>query len=106
MGILASLNKCKGKEERGSDVYNIWIGSWPKGTTPMMLIGGFYVFIQLVNEHNIDDDEPPWFVVIFLFFFLGVVDDGELPWFIVIYLFFFIKCRDDGELRSLSSFLS
>jgi hypothetical protein len=34
------------------------------------------MFIQFVNGHNIDDGEPPWLVVIFLFFFLGVVDDN------------------------------
>ncbi len=39
VGMLAPPNKCKGKEERGNEVYNIWISSWPKGTTPMMLVG-------------------------------------------------------------------
>jgi hypothetical protein len=27
-GDVNTLDKCKGKEERGSEVYNIWIGSW------------------------------------------------------------------------------
>jgi hypothetical protein len=44
-------------------------------------------FIQFVNGHSIDDGEPPWLIVISLFF-LGVVDDDELPWLVVIYLFF------------------
>jgi len=57
--MSAPPNKCKGKEERGSEVYNIWIGSWPKGTTLVMLVGMFCVFIQFVNGHNIDDNKPP-----------------------------------------------
>jgi hypothetical protein len=92
VGMSTLPNKCKGKEERGSEVYNIWIGSWPKGTTPMMLVGIFCVFIQFVNGHSTDDDEPPWLVIIFLFFFSSVANDDELPWFVVIYLFCFIKC--------------
>jgi hypothetical protein len=36
-GDVTTPYKCKGKEERGSEVYNIKIGSWPKGTTPVMV---------------------------------------------------------------------
>ncbi len=73
VGMSPPPNKCKGKEEKGSDVYNIWINSWSKGTTPMMLVGVFLCvleihFIQFVNGHNIDDGEPPWFIIIFNFF--------------------------------------
>jgi hypothetical protein len=39
------LNKYKGKEKKGNEIYNIWIGSWPKGTTLLMLVGFFCVFI-------------------------------------------------------------
>jgi len=49
-------------------------------------------FIQFVNGHSIDDDEPPWLIVISLIFLLSVIDDGKPPWLIVIYLFFFIRC--------------
>ncbi len=60
VGMSPPLNKCKGKEERGSEVYNIWIGSWPKGTTPVMLDVVFSVleihFIQFVNGHSIVDN--------------------------------------------------
>jgi len=34
-------------------------------------------FIQFVNEHNIDDGEPPWLVIIL--FFLGVTMTTNLP---------------------------
>jgi hypothetical protein len=46
-----------------------------------------HLFVFPLSVAN--DGEPPWFVVISLFFFLGVKDDGEPPWFIVISLFFF-----------------
>ncbi len=39
VGMSPPPNKCKGKEEKGSEVYNIWTGSWPKRTTPVMLVG-------------------------------------------------------------------
>jgi len=62
----------------------------------------------------IDYDEPPWLVVISLFFsssvegddelggsssfvFSSVADDNELPWLIVISLFFFSNVPHDGE---------
>jgi hypothetical protein len=62
--------------------------------------------IQFVNGHSTDDDEPPWLIVISLFFFLGVANDDELPWLIVIYLFFLSSVVDDDEPGGLSSFLS
>jgi hypothetical protein len=37
-GMSPPLDKCKGKEERGCVVYNIWTSSWPKGTTPLMFV--------------------------------------------------------------------
>jgi hypothetical protein len=43
MGMSPSPNKCKGKEERDYVVYTIWTSSWPKGTTPVMLVIFFYV---------------------------------------------------------------
>jgi hypothetical protein len=43
VGMSPPLDKCKGKEEKGSEVYNIWTGSWPKGTTPVMLVRVSYV---------------------------------------------------------------
>jgi hypothetical protein len=77
--MLAPPNKCKGKEERGNEVYIIWIGSLPKGTTLVMLVGIFCVFIQFANGHSTDDGEPPWLVIISLFFSSCVVNDGEIP---------------------------
>jgi hypothetical protein len=48
MGISPPLDKYKGKEERGSEVYNIWTGSRPKGTTPMMLLKVSYVCCKFI----------------------------------------------------------
>jgi hypothetical protein len=57
MGMSPPPGKCKGKEERGNEVYNIWIGSWPKGTTPVMLAGVLKIhFIQFVNGHSTVDN--------------------------------------------------
>jgi hypothetical protein len=64
------------------------------------------VFIQFVNGHSVNDDEPPWLVAISLFFFSGVTDDYELPWLVVIYLFFLSSVVDDSKPGGLSSFLS
>jgi hypothetical protein len=52
--------KCKGKEERGCVVYNIWTSSWPKKTTPVMLVRVFLCvleifFNQFLNGHNTFD---------------------------------------------------
>ncbi len=43
VGMCTPPNKCKSKEGNNNEVYTIWIGSWPKGTTPMMLARIFYV---------------------------------------------------------------
>jgi hypothetical protein len=58
-GDVSTPNKCKGKEEKGSEVYNIWIGSWPKRITSDVGWNFLCVFIQFVNGHFIDDSEPP-----------------------------------------------
>jgi len=58
--------------------------------------------MQLVSSHlkkNLGDDNEPGasqFIIIFCIF-LSVVDDGEPPWLIIISLFFFSGVADDGE---------
>jgi hypothetical protein len=39
VGMSPPSDKCKGKEEKNSEVYSIWTCSWPKGTTLVMLVG-------------------------------------------------------------------
>jgi hypothetical protein len=64
------------------------------------------MFIQFVNGHNTDDGEPPWLIVIFLFFFSCVADDNKLPWLIITFLKKKSSVVDDGGPGGLSSFLS
>jgi hypothetical protein len=70
----------------------------------------FFSFAKEACHHFIfssgvvDNDEPPWFIVISLFFFSSVANDDELPWLVVISLFFFSSVKDDDKPRGLSSF--
>ncbi len=59
----------------------------------------FIIFSSVTN-----DDEPPWLIVISLFFSSSVEDGGEPPWLVVIFLFFSSSVKDDDEPKGLSSF--